>query len=194
MNTTSEQVLQDPISPESKNGSINITEDEINGDRRYTGACKWFNVLKGYGFIVLDDSDEDVFVHQSELKMPGFRSLEEGERVAFNIRLRPGTNRRGKEACEVRSASSCFNCIKVGPEDTNKSLIGSSIRPLGNKRDKLIRCFKCGKFGTHLAQRCKKVEITKKNYYKYERNINLYYLGTKKTATEEDKSDKSSST
>uniref|UniRef100_A0A183GJ45 CSD_1 domain-containing protein n=1 Tax=Heligmosomoides polygyrus TaxID=6339 RepID=A0A183GJ45_HELPZ len=64
--------------------------------------------LKGFGFIVLDDTSEDVFVHQSELKMAGFRSLEEGERVAFYVRSRNNGLREGAlEAWQVVHLSFC---------------------------------------------------------------------------------------
>jgi cold shock CspA family protein len=49
--------------------------------KNLTGHCKWFNVLKGFGFITPDDSSEDIFAHQSVLQMPGFRSLDAGEHV-----------------------------------------------------------------------------------------------------------------
>uniref|UniRef100_A0A0K0DM42 CSD_1 domain-containing protein n=1 Tax=Angiostrongylus cantonensis TaxID=6313 RepID=A0A0K0DM42_ANGCA len=76
----------------------------IRKERR-TGSCKWFNVLKGFGFIILDNTLEDVFVHQSELKMEGFRSLEEGERVSFFVRTRNSGQRVGAlEAWQVCSA------------------------------------------------------------------------------------------
>ncbi|VDP34133.1 unnamed protein product [Heligmosomoides polygyrus] len=64
--------------------------------------------MKGFGFIVLDDTSEDVFVHQSELKMAGFRSLEEGERVAFYVRSRNNGLREGAlEAWQVVHLSFC---------------------------------------------------------------------------------------
>jgi len=51
-----------------------------------SGKCKWFNVEKGYGFIALDDeTDKDVFVHQSDIYAPGFRSLAEGEPLEFRL-------------------------------------------------------------------------------------------------------------
>ncbi|KAK5977578.1 Cold-shock DNA-binding domain protein [Trichostrongylus colubriformis] len=105
-------------------------ESKKNGSKpeRKTGSCKWFNVLKGFGFIVLDDTKEDVFVHQSELKMEGFRSLEEGERVGFYVRTRNSGQRAG-----------ALEAWEVGPEDESKTLVGSSIRPLGAKKDRLIR-------------------------------------------------------
>ena len=49
------------------------------------GTVKWFNGKKGYGFIEQEDGP-DVFVHQSEIKGAGFRTLKEGERVRFDIK------------------------------------------------------------------------------------------------------------
>ena len=50
-----------------------------------TGTVKWFNNAKGYGFIVQDNGDKDVFVHHSAIAMEGYRSLNEGERVEYEI-------------------------------------------------------------------------------------------------------------
>ena len=49
-----------------------------------TGTVKWFNNQKGYGFIS-DESGNDVFVHYSGLNMEGFKSLEEGQEVEFDV-------------------------------------------------------------------------------------------------------------
>ncbi|KAL3997442.1 Cold shock-like protein CspD domain protein [Acanthocheilonema viteae] len=109
------------------------------GEVAQIGTCKWFNVLKGYGFITPDEGGNDVFVHQSELNMDGFRSLDAGERVRFVIRKRP----EGNEATAVVSA------------EPGGKLKGSSIRPLGKNKSHVIRCFKCGYYGNHTAAKCK---------------------------------------
>ncbi len=51
---------------------------------RETGTVKWFNATKGFGFITRD-SGGDVFVHYSAIQSKGYRSLEEGQRVQFEI-------------------------------------------------------------------------------------------------------------
>jgi CspA family cold shock protein len=48
------------------------------------GRVKWFNAQKGYGFIEVEGSG-DVFVHYSVIQMPGFRTLEEGQQVQFEL-------------------------------------------------------------------------------------------------------------
>jgi len=52
------------------------------------GTVKWFNETKGYGFIAKDDGD-DIFVHVSAIAKPGFKTLEEGERVKFDVEKTP---------------------------------------------------------------------------------------------------------
>ena len=49
------------------------------------GTVKWFDNKKGFGFIQQDEGDEDVFVHYSALAMEGFKTLEEGDRVSFEV-------------------------------------------------------------------------------------------------------------
>ena len=50
-----------------------------------TGTIKWFNAEKGFGFIAQDGGGPDVFVHYSAINANGFRSLEEGQAVAFDV-------------------------------------------------------------------------------------------------------------
>jgi len=49
------------------------------------GTVKWFNAEKGYGFIEREDGQGDVFVHFSAINAEGYRSLEEGQRVTFEV-------------------------------------------------------------------------------------------------------------
>lgn len=63
-----------------------------------TGTVKFFNSEKGYGFISRPDGD-DVFVHYSNIEGDGYRSLEEGQQVEFEV----GEGRKGEEAKSVRA-------------------------------------------------------------------------------------------
>ena len=61
------------------------------------GTVKWFNGDKGYGFISREGAP-DVFVHYSEIQMDGYRSLNENQRVEFDV----GPGKKGEEAQNVR--------------------------------------------------------------------------------------------
>lgn len=58
------------------------------------GTVKWFNVTKGFGFITPDDGSKDAFVHISELERVGLRSLNEGQKVSYELKA----GRDGKAA------------------------------------------------------------------------------------------------
>ena len=60
------------------------------------GTVKWFNNEKGFGFIAPDGGEKDVFVHHSEIKGEGFHSLEENQRVQFEITKGLKVHRRWK--------------------------------------------------------------------------------------------------
>ena len=64
------------------------------------GTVKWFNSEKGYGFISQDDGGPDVFVHFSAIEMDGYRTLNEAQRVEFEIAQGP----KGPQAEHVRTA------------------------------------------------------------------------------------------
>ena len=50
------------------------------------GTVKWFNNEKGYGFLTLESSGEDVFIHYSEINMDGYRTLKTGQKVCFEMK------------------------------------------------------------------------------------------------------------
>lgn len=61
------------------------------------GTVKWFNGEKGFGFITPDDGTKDLFVHYSEIQGSGYRSLEENQRVQFEV----GQGAKGPQAVGV---------------------------------------------------------------------------------------------
>ena len=63
-----------------------------------TGTVKWFNADKGFGFITVDNGDE-VFVHFSEIQGNGFKTLEEGQKVEFDVTQ----SDRGPQASNVQT-------------------------------------------------------------------------------------------
>lgn len=63
------------------------------------GTVKWFNPEKGYGFITPDEGGKDLFVHHSAIQAEGFRSLNEGEKVEFEVTQ----GQKGPQAVNVKT-------------------------------------------------------------------------------------------
>jgi cold shock protein len=63
-----------------------------------SGVVKWFNATKGFGFIRPDDGGEELFVHHTAIQMQGYRQLEEGQRVEFEVTQGP----KGPQASSVK--------------------------------------------------------------------------------------------
>jgi CspA family cold shock protein len=62
-----------------------------------TGTVKWFNDAKGFGFITPDGGGEDLFAHFSEIQGNGFKSLQENQKVSFEVKQGP----KGKQAANI---------------------------------------------------------------------------------------------
>ncbi|AKO45582.1 cold shock domain-containing protein CspD [[Haemophilus] ducreyi] len=63
----------------------------------HIGIVKWFNNVKGFGFITCDTIEGDIFAHFSEIKQDGYRSLKVGQKVKFEL----VTNERGASATHI---------------------------------------------------------------------------------------------
>jgi len=63
-----------------------------------TGTVKWFNAEKGFGFISPDDGSQDVFAHFSAINSSGYRSLEENQKVSFEVQQGP----KGPQAANIQ--------------------------------------------------------------------------------------------
>ena len=63
-----------------------------------TGTVKWFNDAKGFGFITPDEAGDDLFAHFSEIQSSGFKSLQEGQKVSFEVKMGP----KGKQAATIK--------------------------------------------------------------------------------------------
>lgn len=67
-----------------------------------SGTVKWFSNAKGYGFILPDDGEEDVFAHFSAIEMDGYKTLKQGQKVQFEVNQGP----KGLQASNIRAVSS----------------------------------------------------------------------------------------
>jgi CspA family cold shock protein len=74
----------------------------MEGGTRKTGSVKWFSRVKGYGFIAPDDQEKEIFVHFSGIDAEGYRNLEQGQRVTFEVEETP----KGPQAVHVTIVAS----------------------------------------------------------------------------------------
>ena len=65
-----------------------------------TGTVKWFNETKGFGFISPDDGGDDLFAHFSEIQAEGFKTLQDGQKVSFEVTQ----GKKGLQASNIRPA------------------------------------------------------------------------------------------
>ncbi len=64
-----------------------------------TGTVKWFNDSKGFGFITPDDGGGDLFAHHTAIQMDGYKSLQEAQKVEFDVQTGP----KGLQAANIRA-------------------------------------------------------------------------------------------
>ena len=77
-------------------GGFFVTVGEVKKQQMAKGKVKWFSNQKGYGFITREDG-KDVFVHHSAIKGEGYKTLEEGQEVEFDVTQGP----KGEQATNV---------------------------------------------------------------------------------------------
>src|SRR3954453_12958708 len=90
--------LPQPAERQVQPGSHTVCDPSFAGGAMATGTVKWFNAEKGYGFISQDDGGADVFVHFSAIATSGYRSLDENQRVEFEVTQ----GQKGPQAENVR--------------------------------------------------------------------------------------------
>uniref|UniRef100_H2Z0Q0 Uncharacterized protein n=1 Tax=Ciona savignyi TaxID=51511 RepID=H2Z0Q0_CIOSA len=125
----------DPKSQQETSEGSRVESEEIEDLIEAFGQCKWFNSKKGYGFVTPEtkpgQESKDIFVHQSNIKMEGFRSLREGE----SVRLWYRSSQKGLEAVKVEGC---------GGDSKSSGKIKRRRQP--------DRCYNCGVHGHHAKQ------------------------------------------
>src|SRR6266516_707870 len=93
-----------------------------------TGTVKWFNDSKGFGFVTPQDGGKDLFAHFSAIQGQGFKTLQEGQRVSFDVTSGP----KGQQASNIRPAD-----YRVPAAKQSRHTISIIEKP-GNRRAFLL--------------------------------------------------------
>ena len=96
-----------------------------------TGRVKWFNNAKGYGFVLAECADEDLFVHYSSVQMNGYRTLRAGQEVTFDIQQGP----KGLHAVNVRATDDEDYDSSVAGDDSQDAVPDSPESGGGDAND-----------------------------------------------------------
>ncbi|AYC35085.1 cold shock domain-containing protein CspD [Pseudomonas cavernae] len=83
-----------------------------------SGKVKWFNNAKGYGFILADGRDEDLFAHYSAIQMEGYKTLKAGQPVSFDIVQGP----KGLHAVNISTISASAEAPATAPQTQSSAL------------------------------------------------------------------------
>jgi len=110
----------------------------VTSASRCTGIVKWFNPTKGFGFITPDSGTIDVFVHQSEIQLSGFRSLAQGEPVEYHLY----DGEKGPKALKVTGPNGTQ--VKGAPRQTKSKVETKSFSPENKTSTSPARFIKFG--------------------------------------------------
>ena len=95
---------------------------DVQAAQRPTGVVKWFNLQKGFGFIVPDAGGEDVFVHIAQVNISGLETLTEGLRVSFEIQSQPD-GRTSAAFLQIESDGTTFHLSVVPDVPTENGVL-----------------------------------------------------------------------
>ncbi|MDP2608726.1 MULTISPECIES: cold shock domain-containing protein [unclassified Oceanobacter] len=88
-----------------------------------TGTVKWFNNAKGYGFILTDEDNEELFAHYSTIVMDGYRTLKAGQAVQFDTK----PSDKGTHAINIRTLDATASQAATTTPDTTPGTISESV-------------------------------------------------------------------
>ncbi|EFN56003.1 hypothetical protein CHLNCDRAFT_145396 [Chlorella variabilis] len=107
--------------------------EEPQATERKIGTVKWFNSTKGYGFITCEESEDEVFVHQSNIETTGYRSLKEGEEVEFDLVVADDGKKKAFRLCSgIASAAVAGQHAQAAAAAQQQQHSGSAMGSLGS--------------------------------------------------------------